>query len=276
MEIHVINDNEELSIEAAAAPFHPPRWALFVLTVILFATYMGVQLAIALVALVWMIVTKQPITQEMLLESETFIWVSLIALAVSAAVTIGVALIFPLGWRLATSRSEGGPAGWLAWQKPNRLSLWLIPLATFPLMIVVVAGVTWLFGQAEVNAQLLLFSSRSLQIVTTIVVTMLVPLAEEFIFRGALYNTLLSPEKDGQPEWRRHTLPLIVTSVAFALVHLVAGFETIAAIVQITVLSFYLGGLRAVTGSVKASLAAHVTWNLVSAVAMIVATNLNL
>ena len=37
-----------------------------------------------------------------------------------------------------------------------------------------------------------------------------------------------------------------------------------------------LGGLRAITGSVKASLAAHVTWNLVSALAMIAVTNLKL
>lgn len=269
-----IND-QEMSIDAPVDPFYPPRWALFVLAVLLFGAYLGVQLAIALAAVIWLIATKQPFTQEALLDSEPFIWVSLIALAVSAAVTILLALIWPQVWRLVASNGSGGLADWLGWKKPVRLSLWLIPPATFPLMILILIGVTGLFGEAEVTSQLQLFSTRSLQIAASIVVTMLVPLAEEFIFRGALYNALLSAGREGAPKWHRHVLPLVVTSVVFATVHLLAGFETIAAIAQIAILSFYLGGLRAVTGSVKASLAAHVTWNTVSALALIVATNFN-
>jgi len=272
----VIIDNQEISMDTPAAHSRPPRWALLALAVLLLAAYLGVQLIIALAVVIWMMVTRQALTQEALLNSEPFIWASLIALAVSAAVTIGLALILPWAWRLVTSKSEGGLASWLGWRKPIHLSLWLVPPATFPLMILVVVGVTWLFGPAEVTSQLQLFSTRELQIAASIVVTMLVPLAEEFIFRGALYGALLSPAQEGVPEWRRQVLPLIVTSILFALVHLMAGFETIAALAQIAILSFYLGGLRAITGSVKSSLAAHITWNLVSAMAIIVATNLNL
>ena len=264
----VIDKGKSADIGEIVSDLHPPRWALLVLVVLMMASYMGLQLVIALGVVIWMVLTEQSVTPEALSSSEMFTWVSLVSGAVGAVTTVGLASIWPRLWRWFSSKDNGGVAGWLAWRKPLYLSLWLIPAMTLPFMLLVVLGVTQVFGEAEVDIQLLLFTTPSLRIVTSIVVSTVIPLAEEFIFRGVLYNALLPSMREGVAEWQRQALPLAVTSVLFASVHLLAGFETLAAIVQVTILSFYLGGLRAITGSVKASVTGHVTWNLLSALVL--------
>lgn len=265
--------NEEVKLNGPTDPHRPPRWALAILSVLMIATYLGLQLVIALAVVAWRVATHQPIAPEALVNSESFIWVNLVSGAMGAAATVCLALIWPRAWRLVTSKESGGLAGWLGWERPLHFNLWLVPVITLPFMLLVVLGITQLVGEAKVDTQLLLFTTPSLRIVTSIVVSTIIPLAEELMFRGALYNVLLPARKDGMPEWRRQALPLIVTSLLFASVHLLAGFETPAALIQVTILSFYLGGLRAVSGSVKPSVAGHVTWNLVSA--LFLATNLS-
>jgi len=269
----VIDEGKSADIDEIDSNVPPPRWALLVLVALMMASYLGLQLVIALGILIWMVLTEQAVTPEALSSSEMFTWVSLVSGAVGAVTTVGLASIWPRLWRWFSSKDDG-VAGWLAWRKPLHVSLWLIPAMTFPFMLLVVIGVTQVFGEAEVDVQLLLFTTPSLRIVTSIVVSTVIPLAEEFIFRGVLYNALLPSVREGVSEWQRQALPLAVTSVLFASVHLLAGFETLAAIVQVTILSFYLGGLRAITGSVKSSVAGHVTWNLISA--LVLAANVSL
>ncbi|MBN1313098.1 MAG: CPBP family intramembrane metalloprotease [Anaerolineae bacterium] len=260
--------DEEADIRIAVDVPIPPRWALFVLMALMMLSYLGLQMVIALVVVIWMVITDQSVAPEALASSEMFTWVSLVSGAVGAVATVCLALVWPRLWHWVSSRDNGGIEGWLGWRRPLHLSLWIVPIMTLPFMLLVVLGVTQVFGEAEVDVQLLLFTTPSLRIATSIVVSTIIPLAEELIFRGALYNALLPSKREAVPEWQRQALPLIVTSILFAAVHLLAGFETPAAIVQVTILSFYLGGIRAVTGSVKSSVAGHVTWNLVSALAL--------
>jgi membrane protease YdiL (CAAX protease family) len=261
-------NNDELEAGVSAVVPSPSRWALLGLAALLLMAYLGLQLVVALAFLFWMMVTHQPIIPEQLMKSEVFTWVSLAAGALGAVAAVCMASVWPWVWRLVTSRNNGGVAQWLAWRRQIHLAWWLVPLITLPFMLLVVGGISWLFGDAQVDVQLLLFATPALRIASSIVVSTIVPLAEEFIFRGALYNALLPRAREGRPEWLRQLLPLGVTSVLFAAVHLLAGFETAAAIVEVTILAFYLGGLRAVTGSVKASTAAHITWNLVSSLVL--------
>lgn len=269
----MIVEDQEIAISTPADVSRPPRWGLLALVVLLMMAYLGLQLVIAVAFVIWRVANHQPVTPEALANNELFIWVNLISGATGAAVTVGLALVWPRVWRLMTSRDYSGLAGWLGWQKPRHVSLWLVPAATLPFMLLVVLGVSQLFGESTVDVQLLLFTTASLRIVTSIVVSTIVPLAEEIMFRGALYNLLLPSKKEGMTEWQRQALPFIVTGLLFASIHLLAGFETPGALVQVAILSFYLSGLRAVTGSVKSSVAGHVTWNLVSA--LVLATSLN-
>ncbi len=168
---------------------------------------------------------------------------------------------------------------WLAWVRPRYLPLWSVPLLTVPVLVLVGLVVFMQFGPTEIDIQMQLFSTPALQAVSLLVVSTIVPVAEEFVFRGALYNALLRPERlratpDGEPggvrRWQRHVVPFIITTLAFASVHLLAGFETVAAIIQIMLLSMFLTLLRSVTGSVKSSVAAHLLWNLIAGVGLIV------
>lgn len=69
-------------------------------------------------------------------------------------------------------------------------------------------------------------------------------------------------------------MPFVIVSLLFGGAHLLAGFATLAAIVQIVLLSAYLTALRAVSGSVRPSLVAHMVWNMAGAVALILANSI--
>jgi membrane protease YdiL (CAAX protease family) len=66
-----------------------------------------------------------------------------------------------------------------------------VPL-TFVLAVVLSAAISLLLGQPEVATQTLIFSTPTLQIVALPVVSTATAVAEEFIFRGSLYNALLT------------------------------------------------------------------------------------
>lgn len=270
----MMDESKETSIALSAAQYRPPHWALLILATLMMSAYMGLQLVVVLVLGIWLLFSGQPITPEIMKSSEQFIWLSLASGAMGALATVGLAVVWPWGWRLLVPGDDSGLMGWLGWRNPMHIRSWLVPIMTIPFMLLVVYGVTHVFGEAEVDIQLLLFTTPSLRVASSIVVSTIIPLAEELMFRGVIYNTLLPSKRVGLPEWQRQMLPLVVTSLLFAAMHLLAGFETAASIIQVTILSFYLGGLRAITGSVKPSVAGHVTWNLIGALAL--ATQFNI
>ncbi len=247
----------------------PPRAARWVLALAMLGTYAGLQLAVAAATLFFLLTTGQITIETDLLDSPTAIWGGLIGGILAAVTAVLVALVWPLLWRLLPNAKTIHYDEWLAWRKPTRIALWMVPLLTVPLMIGVSLLSVLLLGPVEVEYQMMLFSSPALQVVSLVTVSTVVPVAEELIFRGALYNALLARRHTDMPAWQRHLLPIAVTSLLFAATHLIAGFETTAAIIQITLLSLYLTLLRTLTGSVQASIMGHLTWNFISALALV-------
>lgn len=248
--------------------WHAPRIALMALAFILLAVYFGAQIALAIPVGVWAMTVNPEITQEQLLEFEPLIWAGVIGLGVGALGAAVVAGIWPYAWRLVMPGDPPAFGEWLGWKSPRRLPLWLIGLITVPFTLSVTVAIFLTIGEAEVDVQLQMFSTPMLRLFTPVVVSTVVPLAEELIFRGALYQALL-PRRAGISDFARHALPVAVTTVLFAAIHLLAGFQNAPEIAEIALLALYLGLLRAITGSVQASVVGHVVWNLLGSAALV-------
>lgn len=179
-------------------------------------------------------------------------------------------------WAVLTENPVSSSRDWLAWYPLQGIKLWAIPPLTLLFIVTASQTVNQLIGSTLVDAQALLFSTPLLQIVVIPVAGILGPLAEELVFRGALYNALLPEKREGRPAWLRHLLPYLVTTVAFVMIHAYAGFESIGSYILLFVLSGFLGLLRATTGSVKAAIAGHMTSNLASVAGLIVAQSLGI
>jgi membrane protease YdiL (CAAX protease family) len=255
----------------------PPAWGRWLLAVTLFSTYLPLQIVVAIPPLIATLMSYGPLnTQadltralEQFMESEAILWITIGSASVAAVVTIAVAWAWPWVWHLFAPATRFSLVDWLGWGKPRWIKTWMIPLITLPFLLVVVIGISLTAGPGEVDVQMQLFSTPSLQIASAVVVSTIVPLAEELVFRGALYNALLRSPREGEPRWRRHIVPFLIVSLLFGGAHLLAGFATLAAIVQIVILSAYLTALRAVSGSIRPSLAAHMVWNMAGAAALI-------
>jgi membrane protease YdiL (CAAX protease family) len=242
-----------------------PRWARWVLAGLLLGTYIMVQLVVIVPVLAYKMMMGEIMTEAQLgafVLSEAGLGLALAGAALGAVCTIGIAL----AWSLL---SRQGPGVWIAWRKPLHFKLWLVPLLTIVVMVIVLPLIALAVGEAEVETQMMLFSTGTLQVASTLVVTTVVPFAEEFIFRGAFYNAVLPRVKPDVPAWKRHVVPFLFCSLLFAAVHVPTGFLTAPSIIMILLLSFFLTGLRAWTGSVRPSILAHMIWNLFAAIGLI-------
>lgn len=259
----IVND----PLVGQAAPNHPPRLGLWILAVVLGGSYMVIQLLVMVPVVAWLMATGQLRNRQDVLDSPTMILTALAAVAVAATVTIIVALVWPSLWQAISHTPGLSAADWLGWRPAQVIPLGTIALVTPLLVIGLSLAVDRIFHETGPNLQARLFASDLSRILASVIVTTVVPVAEELIFRGALFNALLSFREDLTP-WQRNLAPVLVTGVLFAAIHRFTGVDTLAGMVQITILSFYLSGLRAVTGSVKASMLAHFTWNLLGALAL--------
>jgi membrane protease YdiL (CAAX protease family) len=253
----------ESSGEAQKAPSKLGRWLL---AGTLMITYFPFQLVLALpYVLAVTVFSQMPMTYDELLSDPSFSWAALLSAAGAAAITVVAALLWPKLWQRLSS-TFAPFADWLSWRKPRFIPLWVIPVGTVGVMMIIGYGVSELIGPTDVAVQQQLFSTPGLTIASLIAVTTVVPLAEELVFRGAIYNAFLSIVPQDRPAWLRHSLPFVASSILFAAGHLLAGFDTPGAIVGILLLSFFLTGLRTATGSVQPGFVAHVVWNGIAAV----------
>jgi membrane protease YdiL (CAAX protease family) len=248
------------------APSMLGRWLL---VVILLSTHVLLQLALGLAYFWWMTsLSVTPMSIDELLVDPSFNWAALLAAGFAAVMTVFAALIWPVIWEKITA-SAVPFAGWFSWRKPKFIPLWTVPVGTVVVMIFVGYGVSALVGPTEVEAQQGLFSTLGLALASSITVVTVVPLAEELVFRGALYNALLDIVSKERPVWLRHILPFVVSGALFAGAHLLTGFVNPGSIVSIILLSAFLTGLRALTGSLWPSLVAHIVWNGTAAIGTI-------
>lgn len=285
--------SSSVSIEGGATPIEgdpeagprlePPRGGRWLLVAALAFTFIVALLAASFTAISFMISTGA-ITPDQLRAAEfqttpQGIEIALGATAVAEVATILVALLWPWVWSKLAGRKSLGLTEWLAWRKPMGLPLWaaavIAPLIMLPIGILV----GQIFGESQVDTQVQMFSSPFLRVAASIIVVLIAPPAEEFMFRGALYNALLPRQSKSQADgnsWQRHIIPFVIVSISFALIHLLADFTRVGSIILIFALSFVLTGMRAYTGSTRASVIAHMTWNGLAAVALISQNILNL
>jgi len=279
-------DRGAASIEGdpeAAPRLEPPRGGRWLLVVALAFTFIVALLAASFIAVSFMIstgtITPAQLSQSSFQTTPEGIEIALAATAVAEVATILVALLWPWMWSILLGRKPLGLAEWLAWRQPTRLPLWaaavIAPLIMLPIGILV----GQIFGESQVDTQVQMFSSPILRVAASIIVVLIAPPAEEFMFRGAFYNALFPSQTDLQASansWQRHIIPFVIVSISFALIHLLADFTRVGSIILIFALSFVLTGLRAYTGSTRASVIAHMAWNSLAAVALISQNILNL
>lgn len=253
----------------------PSRRGLWAQLIALGGTYAVIQLIVPLGVVVWMTSTRQAATVRLAIKSPTFILASLIGIAIAGAVTVFVSIKWPQIWHAVSKEIVIPVQDWVSWHQIQFLPGWSIVFLTLALFFFIELLLTGLIlvkilpVEKGPNLQAQLFETPISRIVASIVVSTIVPVAEELIFRGAFFNALTS-FRPGLTQWQRNALPFLVTSSIFAAIHYFTGVNTLTGMIGIVLLSFFLGGLRAVTGSIKASLIAHATWNLLGAVALIV------
>ena len=247
-------------------PVQPGKAGRWMLTGTLLMTYLPMQIIVAIPLVTIALLSGKITSLESLTNPEDpmVLWMSLIAAAIAGVLTIGAALAWPAVWRFFTTR-DIKLADWLAWRKVERVPLWAVPVVTLAVILGSGLLASTTLGPTEVDLQVKLFSLPGLGALATVVVSTIVPVAEEFIFRGALYGAVLGDRLTG---WQRHIAPFVLTTILFGAVHLLAGFQAAGSIVLIFLLSAYLTALRAVTGSVKTSIVAHLVWNLTAAVTL--------
>jgi membrane protease YdiL (CAAX protease family) len=265
MEDVVLVEDAPVPSSEGDAEGEPARWARWLLAGLLLSTYLVTQIGVIIIVLIFKMITGEIVDEvqaSAFIMSEAVLGFVLGGAALGALFTVGVAAVWSL-----LSRFDAG--AWIAWRKPQRVRLWLVPLLTVVVMLVVLPLIALTVGEAEVETQMALFSTAPLQVASTLVVTTIVPFAEEFIFRGAFYNALLPGARPGVPAWRRHLAPFLLTSLMFAAIHIPTGFLSAPSILMILLLSCFLGALRAWTGSVRPGVLAHMVWNLFAAIGLI-------
>ena len=248
-------------------PDHPSRLGLWLLSAALGGSYLILQLVVVVPVMAWMLATHQLARRQDALDSPTLILTALVGVAFAASITIGLAAAWPGLWSRISHQARMSLAEWVGWRPVQAIPVWVIVVATPVLIGVLSAFVVMVLHDNEQNLQAKLFESDASRILASVIVVTFVPVAEELIFRGALFNALTS-YREGLTFWQRYWLPVTVTAVVFAVIHRFAGVDTLAGMIEITILSFYLSGLRAATGSVRASMVAHFTWNLLGAMAL--------
>ncbi len=274
-----INAHQVALIDEPALEDRPPAAARWLLFLLLAATLLLVQILVAIPVLLVLTASNRVSNQaqlETFITSEPGLLLVIIAAAVAGIGVVLAALVWSPVWNFFSESRKFRVSNWLAWYKPEHLRLWHIPLITIPLLLGLGLGVGVIFGDSVVEAQLQLFSTPLLQVISSFTVIFIAPISEEIVFRGGLYNALLRTSRGDEPPWLRHILPYLITSLAFAALHLSAGFERLGSIVLITVFSFYLTALRSYTGSIKTSFIAHLSWNALAALGLIAQHFLNL
>ena len=128
-------------------------------------------------------------------------------------------------------------------------------LGTIITLVLFAAGITLVERQAPVELFAQLVQDRVLLPIAVFAFVILIPVLEEFIFRGLLQSWL-----------RRHLSrqpALLITAVAFALMHFASmqGATNLVIVPAVFVIGYFLGHLYERQGSLYASIGLHVTYN---------------
>jgi membrane protease YdiL (CAAX protease family) len=122
-------------------------------------------------------------------------------------------------------------------------------------------GVTFLYGERKTDLDIIIESSLYTRVTTAFVAVATAPLVEELIYRGVLYRALEKAAGTG--------ITIAVVSLLFAGVHVFQYRNNLAVITVITLLSFTLTVVRAMTGKVLPAFIIHLVFNGVQSVLIV-------
>ena len=217
-----------------------------------------VPLFYALPYLVYRIVKLGPPTPEVLSSDKMLIFLSV------AGVLPSHMLTFVFVWLLVTY--GGRRPFWknidFDWPKnSNPVVVTLLCTVAAALLFGLAVGATTLYGERKTDLDILIQSSIYTRIATAFVAVVSAPLVEELIYRGLLYRALEKAAGMG--------IAIALVSLLFAGVHVFQYRNNIAVIIVITVLSFTLTTVRAMTGKVLPAFIIHLVFNGIQSILIV-------
>ena len=219
-----------------------------------------VPVIVALPYMVYKFVAEGAPTPDELQSDKTLLFFSVLGILPTHLLTVVVI------WMVI---SEGGRRPFwktLGFEWPANTSKTIAILLSSALAIVLL-GVAWLattlYGGNKTQLDLLIESSMQARIATAFMAVVTAPLVEELIYRGVLYPAVEKAAGMG--------VAIAVVSLLFAGIHVVQYYNNISVIIVITVLSFTLTIVRALTGKVLPSFIIHLVFNGIQSVILVLA-----
>jgi membrane protease YdiL (CAAX protease family) len=212
----------------------------------------------ALPYIIYRIAKFGPPTAEALSADKTLVFLSVLAILPVHLLT------FVLLWVVIT---YGGRRPF--WQNidfgwPKNLSPMVTTLASVlvaTLLFLLAVGITSLYGERKTDLDFMIESSIYTRLTVALAAAATAPLVEELIYRGLLYRVL---EKAGGM-----AVAIPIVSLLFAGIHVLQYRNNKAVILVITLLSFTLTIVRAVTGKVLPAFIIHFVFNGIQSVLIV-------
>ena len=198
--------------------------------------------------------TRQPPTEESLMQDLTFALISI------GSTFPAHLFILVICWLVVTSAGKRPFLQSISWGRPSKLE-WIYAIALAGLMTGAAIVFEKLLPHRETSLEKLLKLSYSVRVMVAALAVLTAPLVEEVVYRGVLYAGI---ERD----WGKSAGVVVVTFL-FALVHVPQYWGSYAAITAIVTLSLALTLLRALTGKLAPCVMAHLVYNGIQAVALL-------
>lgn len=247
---------------ATASSATEPKWAVWLNLLKAFGVWvasiillLGVQIAFALPYFIYRWVTTGPPPVESLTSDKILAFLSIISVLPAHLLTLG------LIWLVVTQgrKIPFWPNIDFQWPKNVHPAVGVAVctlIATF--LFALGATATYFWGGNKTQLDALVESSIPARLATAFIAVATAPLIEELIYRGVLFSAL------------QRAVGTVITvgaiSLLFAGVHVFQYIDNVAVIAVITLLSFTLTIVRALTGSVLAAFVIHLVFNGIQAV----------
>src|SRR5262245_45032245 len=221
------------------------------------ALTLGVPIVFGLAYLIAkMIQTRQPPTQETLMQDVGFVLISIVSTLPAHVLTLLIC------WLVVTSGGKRPFLEAISWGTPSRKE-WFYAIALAGLMTAAAIVFERLLPHRETDLEKWLKLGYSVRVMVAILAVVTAPLVEEIVYRGVLYAGI---ERD----WGK-VAGVVVVTFLFALVHAPQYWGSYAAITSILALSLALTLLRALTGKLLPCVITHLVYNGIQAAALLVA-----
>ncbi len=165
-------------------------------------------------------------------------------------------------WLVVTSRGRRPFLQTIEWGRPTALE-WVYAIGLGFLMMAAAIVFEKLLPHRETDLEKLLNLGYSVRVSVAALAVLTAPLVEEVVYRGVLYSGI-------ERSWGKGAA-IVVVAFLFAGVHAPQYWGSVAALTAISTLSVALTLLRAATGKLMPCVVAHLVFNGIQAMALLVA-----